>query len=289
MEFLKIDNNAEIIDKLDFFISQDYDKNSMLRIIALYKLRDHFMGYLEEQETFNPPPADGKVYRNNSIYTSILHSIDLLIYNFMNDESMVVLNGREAIKLTMAVCVKGLSEEKYTFPRHDNVIKEISNLYINRNDEIIGSMFLDFTVSIFSALEMFLSDVYYLKATKARISKDTKHFRGNIPAKEKINTVLNLCVNAADPITKNDKAAFMKTIDVLREMRNTIHTLGIYTKNKDITYTIEGMTVYLRKNKPVTTSDYRFQLMMCKEIIDIYRKICLVLNAAQIKYIELDI
>jgi len=289
MEFLKISNSTEIVEKLNFFISRDYDKNSMLRIIELYKLRDHVMGYLEEQEGLNPPPENGKVYWNNSIYTTILHSIDVLIYNFMNDESMVVLNGREAIKLTMAVCVKGLSEEKYTFPRHDKVINEISDLYINRNDEIIGSMFLDFTVSLFSALEKFLSDVYYLKAKKEKIAKDKKRYRGNVPAKEKINSVLNLCVDAAVPITRNDKSTFMEAIDVLREMRNTIHTLGIYTKDKDITYTIKGMTVYLRKNKPTRTSDYRFQFMMCMEIIDIYRKICVALNADQVKYIELDI
>lgn len=288
MDFLKISNNKDTVNDLNLLINKDFDENSMLRIMELYKLRDTVMGYLEEQENLTPRPLDGLIYRQHSIYSSLLHSIDLLIYNFMNDESLVVLNGRDPIRLTMSVCVKGLIEEKYNFPRKDNAIKEIQDLYVNRNDEIIGSMILDFSVAIFSALEMFLSDVYYLKEEKEKIAKKTKHYRGNIPAKEKINAVLNLCINAKNPITKQDKIKYIECIDVLREIRNTIHTLGFYTKDKDITYTIDGVSVFLKKSIPVTTDDHRFHFLMCKKVVDIYRKICETLNAEQIKYIEIS-
>ncbi|MEQ9859207.1 hypothetical protein ABRP52_20865 [Pectobacterium versatile] len=289
MESFKISNNKDVVDVLDLVINKDFDKNSMQRIMGLYKLRDIVMGYLEEQECLTPPPEDGKIYKQNSIYSSLLHSIDVLIYNFINDESLVVLNGRDPLRLTMAVCVRGLVEDKYKFPRKDNAIKEIQNLYINRNDEIIGSMFLDFSVAIFSAFEVFLSEIYYIKSKKEKIANDEKYFRGNIPARKKITSVLNLCINSVNPITKQDEIKFMECIDVLREIRNTIHTLGIYTKNKEITYTINGMSVYLRKSRPVTTTDHRFDFFLCEEIINIYRKICFSLSVEQIKYIDLKV
>ncbi|AYM92571.1 MULTISPECIES: hypothetical protein [Serratia] len=289
MEFLKIESNTDIIDNLNLFINRDYDKHSMLRIMELYKLRDCVMFFLEEQEKLSPPPIDGKIYRSHSIYSCVLHSIDLLLYNFMNDESLVVLNGREPLKLTMGVCIKGLAHGKYNFPRRDDAIKEIRDLYINRNNEMIGSMILDFSVATFSALEMFLSEVYYLKAKKEKLAKDKKKYRGNVPANEKINTVLNLCMHATNPIAKEEREKFKKCIDVLRDIRNTIHTLGIYTKDKDVTYTIDGASVYLRKSKPVTTDDHRFNFLMCKEIVSVYRRISDILGTSQISYIEVII
>lgn len=289
MSFLQRNNNFDIIDGLDLAVDRDYDKNSMLRIMELYKLRDIMMQYLEEQEVITPPPKNDKVYKQHSIYSCVLHSVDSLLYNFVNDESLVVLNGREPLRLTMGVCIRGLVENNYKFPRQDNAIREIQDLYSNRNDEIIGGMILDFSVSIFSALEMFFSDLYYLKEEKEKVAKDEKRFRGNIPAKEKIISVLNLCMSAADPIEKQDKLKFSECVDVLREIRNTIHTLGVYTKNKEITYTVGGATVCLRKSKSVTTDDHRFHFLMCKEVVDIYRRACVVLSVGQLKYIELDV
>ncbi|MBC5791245.1 hypothetical protein [Providencia sp. JUb39] len=285
MDFQKICNNTDIIENLNLSFSKDFDKNSMLRIIELYKLRDLVMGYLEEQESIIPPPKDDKIYRQHSIYTSLLHSIDLLIYNFVNDESLVVLH-REPVKLTMGVCTKGLFKEGYSFPRQDRGLKEIQNLYVNRNDEMIGSMFLDFSTAIFSAFEMFISDVYYLKESKEKIANSENYYHKNIPAKNKIDSVLKLCQKTEKPISKEDKIKFLECINVLREMRNTIHTLGYYTKDNDITYSINEMTVFLKKSHPVTTSDHRFHFLICRDILEIYRKICNILNVEQIKYID---
>lgn len=289
MSFLQRSNNVDIIDGLDLAVDRDYDKNAMLRIMELYKLRDIMMQYLEEQEVITPPPKNNKCYKQNSIYSCVLHSVDSLLYNFVNDESLVVLNGREPLRLTMGVCIRGLVENNYKFPRQDNAVREIQDLYSNRNDEVIGSMILDFSVSIFSVLENFFSDLYYLKEKKEKVAKDEKRYRGNIPAREKIISVLNLCMSAADPIDKKDKLKFSECVDVLREIRNTIHTLGVYTKNKEITYTVGGATVYLRKSRSVTADDHRFHFLMCKEVVDIYRMACVVLNVGQLKYIEFDV
>lgn len=287
MKFLDIRNNLEIAEILDLALSQSYDKNSMLRIMELYRLRDTMMRHLEEQEAVVPPPTDNRSYQQRSIYSAVLHSVDALLYNFMNDESMQVLNGRELLKLTMSVCIKSLGESNYTFPRRDRVIHEIQNLYQNRNDEIIAGMFLDFAVSIFSAIEIFLSDIYYLKERKDKIIKDERRFRGYIPAKVKIDSVLKLCEHAVKPIESVVINNFVERFDVLREIRNTIHMLGIYSKEKEISYTVNGATVWLRKSKPVTVDDYRFYFYMCEKVVDSYREICSALEVDQVSYIEL--
>lgn len=98
----------------------------------------------------------------------MLHSVDSLLYNFVNDESLVVLNGREPLRLTMGVCIRGLVENNYKFPRQDNAVREIQDLYSNRNDEVIGSMILDFSVSIFSVLENFFLIFIILRRKKRK-------------------------------------------------------------------------------------------------------------------------
>lgn len=287
MKFLDLRNNPEITGALDLALSQDYDKNSMLRIMELYKLRDTMMRHLEEQEVVGSPPDDNKLYQQRSIYSVMLHSIDSLLYNFMNDESMQVVNGRELLRLTMGVCVKSLAESNYKFPRKDKAVCEIQDLYQNRNDEIIAGMFLDFAVATFSAFEIFMSDIYSLRESEDKIAKNKKRFGEYIPAKVKIESVFKLCERAANPIEKSNIINFSERIDVLREIRNTIHMLGLYTKDKNITCTIKGATVWLEKSKPVTVDDFRFYFYMCEEVVDIYRGVCSALEVDQLSYIEL--
>lgn len=77
MSFLQRSNNVDIIDGLDLAVDRDYDKNAMLRIMELYKLRDIMMQYLEEQEVITPPPkiisVISKIPFTPACYTVLTH------------------------------------------------------------------------------------------------------------------------------------------------------------------------------------------------------------------------
>ncbi|WP_435953211.1 hypothetical protein [Dryocola sp. BD626] len=278
---------SNLIERLDFHVNKEYDRFSMDRIMALFKLRDFLSISLSRQEFVEPCNSDGKTYRGISLYAAMLHSVDLLIYNFINDESLVVINGRSPVNLTMGVCVSELVESGYNFPNNNKSILEIQNLYVNRNDEMIGSMLLDFSVSTFSAFEYFISKIYYSKVNAETIEAHNRKFHKNIPANLMIDTVLGL-IKGDEKLTKAELKDFRDCIDIHRRIRNTVHTLGIYTKKETLKYTIESCSVFLEFNKSVYTDSHQFNILLCEKMTRIYMKVCVLLGVKQIEYVECE-
>jgi hypothetical protein len=273
-----------LVGRINLKIVREYDENALNRIAELYKLRDflhlNLNSYIEKES-----PPDRKDYLIDSIHASMMHHVDLLLYNFMNDESLVVLDNRGTIPLTLSMCMIRLNEDRYDFPVHDATIKTMEDLYINRNDEMIGSMFLDFASSIFSSFEVNMRKVYVGRVSKKQQKENDFRYKKFIPANVVIQDVLSL-VRKNGALGEDVLADYKYCIKVCREIRNTIHTLGFYSNSNELEYEIDNCKIYLRPQKPVYADDFGFYMKLCKKIVLIYLEICKVLDVKVIGFKE---
>jgi len=172
----------------------------------------------------------------------------------------------------------------------------LQDLFVNRYDQTVGSHILDFSISMFSSFETWITkisesykDEMTKKYTLSRLKKcqkhlddyenakteeeETKYFKrlrsvpGNyLSFPDKFNFVMGKSKENNYPRElKEDK----ELVDFLRVSRNSVHNGGIH-KGSDVELTHNGVTHRLQQNKPMYHEDYNYLIDLYAEVIDIY-------------------
>ncbi|MDV5225993.1 hypothetical protein RZ760_008560 [Providencia rettgeri] len=277
------EKHSDLLDQIDLVVERDYDVNSLERIKSLFKLRD-FLEYEINKNLIVIEHNEDILYRVTSIHQLMLHHVDLLLYNFINDESLVILKNRGTVRLTSAIMVAKLAEDGYTFPIGDHNVKKIQELYISRNDEMIGSMLLDFSTGVFSSFEVSIQKLFNKKVLKKIIKSLKLRYHNFIPVSIQINEVFNI-PSIKNNLSCDDLEDYRNCIKIARLIRNTVHTLGVYKGRKMELYQIDGSSVTLKAGKGPITDNYCFYFSLCKKLVSIYCHLC---ELASMELLELE-
>jgi hypothetical protein len=276
-----------------------YDMNNSKRIYNLMILKGKCLQYhndlmLESCARFNLPSQ----FACSSFYSSMSDVIDVLLFFFLNDEVSASLPNRGPLGDILACAIDEHGEAvDGLFLQH--ACQDVQELFKNRTDFIIGSYFLDFTVSSFSVFENSICKVYEevrerkpskngkVKALKKLLNKYKKM---DEPKEDEINEIIHKImkgcssyVSSAEKFDfvismldenyarskKNDK----ETINMYRSKRNTIHNLGVHKHESLIPISIRSADILLEKGKPSYTEDYNSNIYICDELVEIYKSI----------------
>jgi hypothetical protein len=262
----------------------DFDKNNKNLIYNLMVLKGealikgHFLAMKQGITA-------GDEYSN--FFTAIANQIDTLLIYFINDEITASLHDRGLLsKLLDELINENYKEEDYK--RLEFAKNDLSDLFANRTDFMIGSNFLDFKVNTFSVFECYIDKLYeeLILVTPRSNKKEQdlvklieKYNNENDPDKrlsiinkiknisfyvsssEKIDIVLSKC----EDLESKDR----EFITYYRSQRNTVHNLGVH-KGKSQSVTVEGIEIKLEKDMPSFTSNRNSAIFACRKLMDIY-------------------
>jgi hypothetical protein len=268
----------------------DFDKNSKVRIYNLIVLngeallRAHFLAFYEG---YTP----GQPYTN--FFNAISNQIDPLLAYLLNDEVTASLNNRGPLSDLLSETKKEHYKDE-DYKRYDYGYNHLFELFHDKTDFIIGSKFLDFTVSTYSAFELYIGHIYeHLIQTTPRSNKKEcllvkliekysnekdekirvdllnkiKNLNFYLSGKEKIEYVISKC-----SIDKNIKKEWMIFLKNYGARRNTIHNLGIHN-GESVSDSIDGIETTLNKGEPSTTSNWNSSIFACRKLMEIYSDI----------------
>lgn len=226
-----------------------------------------------------------------NFYTGMSDVIDVLLVNQLNDEISASLDNRgplvEILKKSIIQCPSGV--EQY----HEVAARDLQRVMSSATDFLTGSQFLDFSVSSFSVFESWVSKIYYhlkLDANReaerrrkveklvnqhhiapieqrAKIQDKILQIGGSfIPGMEKIEKVLSV-TKARD--ASAESADHQKTIKFASALRNSIHNLGIIKASEATS--LKGIDI--SPNKPSYAQNHSDRLILCEEMLYIYRRV----------------
>jgi len=229
------------------------------------------------------------IFFSKTFYSSMSDTIDNLLFFFLNDEVSASLDNRGPL---------GDIIDCEDFPLYKLVNSDVEKLFQERTDFIIGSYFLDFTVSSFSVFEKWICNMYEeLRPRKPSKGKKAKrleklieqYYQTSSPSEkslilEKIMVGCSAYVSSSEKIEfcmsrltndyKRDVKKDKKIINLYRNQRNTIHNLGVH-KNKSIEpISIKGIDMDLKEGLPSFTEDRNSHIYICDELVEIYRAMC---------------
>ena len=283
-----------------------YDINNSKRIYNLIVLKGKCLKYSNEHtqliiSKFETPP----IFKETNFFIGISDVIDNLLFFFLNDEVSASLENRGPLGDIIACSIED----------HGNIndaaaltlaIPDIQDLFSNRTDFMIGSNFLDFTVSSYSVFEKWISDIYEeLRERKPSKNKKANELRrlisqynksdelekeivikkimdncsSYVSGSEKIEFSMSMLTNSYERDIKRDR----EIIRLYRSQRNTIHNLGIHTKQSIAPININGIDISLNEGHPFTPNDFNSNIYICDELIEIYRAIINNLKPEKIK------
>lgn len=254
----------------EFFMDKEYDKFSIKRIASLISLKNRIHGM--EKRYINDKKIE--LYENkviSSAFSEFSCHIDFLLYYFISDESLVVLNNRGPLKYTIAKSIEELilnediSRDKTFNFDFDFIKKDIEHMFTWRNDFMLGYMFHGFSVSNYSVFESWMRSAFDKILPRKKIkSIYSKYGKYNVPSKVIVDEILST-------LKESKKSSFnleIEMINVLRLIRNTIHSGGYYHGKKEIIYKLNGKTTTLSPEKPILDSDYTITIDICSNLID---------------------
>ena len=274
-----------------------YDVNNSKRIYNLMVLKGKCLKYNNDHihdacEKFDLPSN----FSASSFYSSMSDAIDNLLFFFVNDEVSASLDNRGPLGDILACSLEEhASENDGKYLEHS--IPDIQELFKNRTDFIIGSNFLDFTVSSFSVFEKWLCNIYdELRIRKPSKNKKVKELKKLISkynsidennAQERDNLITKLMGSCSSYVSSSEKIDFAlslltnsyerdidqdrEIIKMYRSKRNTIHNLGVHNHKSLKALNVQGVDVQLEQGRPSFTEDYNSNIYMCDEIVEIYQ------------------
>lgn len=250
-------------------INNSFDKNNIDRIKALMKVKEFALQYHLGLSNF---------------FSTFSAIVDIPLSYLINDELTNVSNRFNLEKL--------LSECKL----NEDVditcsVMDMKDLFVNRADQIIGSLLLDFNVSAFSSFEFHMCEVYdFIKphfetknAKKKKLIKLINKYNENNDDKI-LDEIMGSCsnyVSSAEKIqfvlSKVEKGySKYKTykqdlvlIDFLSKRRNTIHNCGIH-KGKTQEWKYKNKIYKLEFNKGYFSENYSEDIMLWLDVLILF-------------------
>lgn len=226
-----------------------------------------------------------------TFFWAISLSIDSLLLTQLNDEATACLDERGPMhalveKIKEAARVKNIEIPKLA-------VDDLPNLLANRTEFIIGSCFLDFIVSTYSAFEMFMARIYgQLRPRYPRSGKQGKRIANlikkynNAILDEREEVLRSIIEEGGSYVSGAEKIEFVMSkmsptyprnlvkdreiIQFYANARNSIHNLGRNFSAKDLRLQINGAEISLLSGQPVFSHDRSNITRLCGELVEIY-------------------
>jgi len=229
----------------------------------------------------------------NNFFSGISDAIDNLLFFFLNDEVSASLDNRGPLGDIMASALENHGK-KIDLPSIELAVPDIQELFRERTDFMIGSNFLDFTVSTFSVFEKWTSNIYEelreREPSKNKKAKEVKKLikkynaSDDLGKEQVVRKIMDNCssyVSGAEKIEfsmsmltdeykrdiKRDKAI----VKLYRSQRNTIHNLGVHNHKSVEPISINNIELSLEEGFPSFTKDFNSNIYICDELVEIYR------------------
>jgi hypothetical protein len=228
-----------------------------------------------------------------SFFVSIVGAIDCLMFLLINDEATDCLDERGPIRdllesIEHDARVNGLSQSSIRAAAED-----MAALFRSRTRYVVGSAYLDFVVSTFSAFEMFMAKVYEpLRHQQPSSGSRLKKLRALIESynaaadEDKESALLRISKIKSDYLSAREMIDFVlsrqpkkstrdrrkdrDTVAFYANTRNSIHNLGKSGAKEDFVYEADGLDLAHAAGGALSTSDRSDIVRLCSELVDIY-------------------
>jgi len=230
-----------------------------------------------------------------SFFGAIVGAVDCLMFSLINDEANDCLEDRGPVKDLLASIVHDAAASEFGPGQIQAAVDDMAALFRERTNFVVGSAYLDFVVSTFSAFEMFMSKVYEpLRArtprSDGRLTRLEKMIAEyNAASDEKKKSVLSRMSKEvpSDYVSGREKIEFvlskqpkdwdrsksLNTVAFYANSRNSIHSLGRSKGGKDFRYDAGGLDLIHGAGAGLSTNDRSDIVRLCGELVDIYRDV----------------
>ncbi|MHA6195038.1 hypothetical protein ACX3YG_11775 [Pseudomonas wadenswilerensis] len=175
-------------------------------------------------------------------------------------------------------------------------LSDIRALFVDRINGMVGSLMLDFTVSVFSCFEHWITKLYdgyaerleaaYERSRKDKVVKLLERY-GMLKSDEERSKCLKEMLDVRGPYRSfpdkinalyklADEKKYGRNInhdkDIIRFLgacRNTVHNSGLH-RNGSLQITCNGITYFLETDRPWYTDSYPQSIALLGELSDIY-------------------
>jgi hypothetical protein len=291
--------------------THEFDGLNLRLIGGLLNLKDKCLYYEKlylSPEQFNLNLKNYKFIYYHSFFSLIRDICDLTIL-FITNEELANVTDRSGFSDLLGQL---LSENHYgkiietnsgdVELNEDNLKishNELRELFVWKYNQILGSHFLDFKVSVFSGFERFMTEISdnycqyeqaaILKSRKNKIERALKNLASSndddkfektvdkiikLPGRyisfpDKIN-----CIRKKILLDKYSRSISKdcEIIDFLRLQRNTIHNSGMHS-GESVFLEVNGLNFTLEKNKAAKSDDWMNDIKLFGTLIDIYSAI----------------
>lgn len=289
-----------------------YSTNSAERIYNITVLKGKCLSYNQELlaticDRFDLPPE----FAGSTFFTAMSDVLDVLLFIFLNEEVSASLENRGPLGDILAESI----ERNYVESDHRYISyhDDIQHLFSSRTNFVIGSCFLDFTVSSFSVFEKWVCAAYEevrqrKKSSNKKITKLQKlidtYNKTSVSSPERELVLKSIMDNCGSYISGFEKINFtmsmvgsnysrkkrqdLETIEMYSRMRNTIHNLGVHIHKKSYAMNTNNCNAKLEFGKAYFTDNYNQNIHLCNELVEIYKAMIYSLDLCSLSsFIEL--
>lgn len=231
-----------------------------------------------------------------SFFASIAGAVDCLMFLLINDEANDCLEERGPIRDLLASIEHDAQVNGLPHSSIRAAVEDMAPLFRDRTSYVVGSAYLDFVVSTFSAFEMFMARVYeQLRCQQASSDsrlEQLKKLIANYNAasdEEKESALLRISKIKSDYVSGREMIDFVlsrqpkqserdrrkdrSTVAFYANARNSIHNLGKSRAKEDFRYDADGLDLTHAAGCALSTSDRSHIVYLCSELVDIYSEV----------------
>ncbi|PMX00614.1 hypothetical protein C1X59_13630 [Pseudomonas sp. FW215-R2] len=268
----------------------EFDKNNKARIYQLIMLKGHCLFAGDMLDLDLGAKVEPKL--GHTFFSDMSGAVDVLLYFFMNDEVTNCLPERGPLQELFAeLKTEHFKEEDERLFRM--AMDDIKDMYGNRVEYMIGSSFLDFTVSSYSVFEFWMGRLYEsIKETDAKRREKKEAFVkeqiGEYNAKtepERQQILKNIMEKSSPFMSGKGKVDYIfskmpsdlddldfhkEVVEFYGALRNTVHNLGIHKGHRDYELSLGSGEVTLRIGESHRTSNWSTSIELCYKLVAIY-------------------
>ncbi|MCF7769489.1 hypothetical protein [Achromobacter pulmonis] len=226
-----------------------------------------------------------------SFFTAIAGAADCLLFAQINEEATACLAGGAIGDLLRSVMddanSAGIPESQL-----EHAFKDMEHLFHARGEYVRGSLYLDFIVGTYSALEFYMAKIYdrirleysssnrKLEKLKKLIEKyntsegedkhrlllDIAELNTYVSGREKIEFVLSKLPKDES----RDRSNYLPTVSFYSTARNSVHNLGFSSSLSESTYSINERALIHNPGEALFTEDRSDIVRLCKKLVEIY-------------------
>lgn len=228
----------------------------------------------------------------SSFFMNVVGAVDCLLVAQINDEAADCLEkGGPRGELIASVVSEARDRGMHLDSIH-RAVQGMESLFRNGTEFVVGSTYMDFIVSTFSAFEMFMARIYEpLRLEHPSSNSRSKHLKKlitkyNHVSDEEKEEVLARIAKVSDYVSGREKIEFVlsrqpkeslrdRAKDLLAvrfysNTRNSIHNLGKSATRDDLEYSSDGIELTHNAGAAMFTADRSGIIRLCRELVEIY-------------------